>query len=113
MSDAESKVLSCFPDPPIVERRDLQRQLIQRSRCHPDESGVIKLFFLKLKLVFARLPFPMDMEACAVGALSMVKAIFKHFPAQVAPAIFKLGCSAWMLAPNGAELMCPFCIFRS
>ncbi len=47
--------------------------------------------------------------ACAMEALMIIKAVFKHLPAQVAPATLKLGCNAWMLAPHGVALTCPFC----
>ncbi len=48
----------------------------------------------------------MDVAACAIGALSVVKAIFKHLPAQVAPP----HPTSRMLALNGVVLICPFCM---
>ncbi len=73
-----------------------------------DETEFIQLFSSTLKWVFARLPLVMDVDACAIGALTLVKAIFQHLPSQVAPATLKLGCNAWMLAPHRAGLICPF-----
>ncbi len=44
-----------------------------------------ELFVARLKLVFARLPLDLDIQACAAGALQMIKlgfvvSLLKSFP---------------------------------
>ncbi len=69
---------------------------MQAIRCRPREPEFIQRLSSRLMLVFARLPLDMDVVACAMGALSIAKAVFQHLPSQVAPATLKLGRLQWL-----------------
>ncbi len=102
MSEAKAKVFACLTDPPEIHRRDLQKRLTLAVRHRPSDDEVSELFVARLKLLFARLPLAMDLQACATGALQMVKLGF-----QVVLPVFKLVRNAWMVAPHGTYFTRP------
>ena len=85
MSEAKAKVLAFFTGTPEIHRRDLPKRLILAVRHRPSDDEVSELFVAWLKVAFARLPLPMDIQACATGALHLIKLGFRHLPAQVVP----------------------------
>ncbi len=76
MSEDKAKVLSCLTAPPEIPRLDVQKPLTMRHR--PTEDEVCETFVASLKLVFARLPLAMEIQACAMGALHTFKLGFRH-----------------------------------
>ena len=71
------------------------------------DSDLVDLFSERLKLPMSRLPFPMDVAACAAGLLHTIWAVNKWLLPQVAVPCLKLACNAWHFGVVGRVR--PFC----